>query len=53
MTIDPSQVNGGSVDFGVAAPAGQDFPSYGNYNMTPGQIMAAAASDPGVRTSSS
>lgn len=48
MTIDPSKVNGGSVDFGVAAPAGQDFPQYGNYNMTPGQIMAAAASDPGV-----
>jgi len=50
MTIDPSQVNGGSVDHGGAAPAGQDFPSFGNYSLTPAQIIAAAASDPGTDT---
>jgi hypothetical protein len=49
-TIDPGQVNGGSVDHGGAAPAGQDFPAFGNYNLTPGQIMAAAAADPTVNT---
>ncbi len=50
MTIDPGQVNGGSVDHGGAAPAGQDFPSFGNYNLTPAQIIAAAQADPGQNT---
>jgi hypothetical protein len=50
MTIDPSQVNGGAVDHGGAAPAGLDFPSAGNYSLTPAQIIAAAAADPGTNT---
>ncbi|HEV7731171.1 MAG TPA: hypothetical protein VGR62_03370, partial [Candidatus Binatia bacterium] len=47
MTIDTNLVNGGSVDHGGAAPAGLDFPSFGNFNLTPGQIMAVAHADPG------
>ena len=50
MTIDPAQVNGGAVDYGGAAPAGQDFPSFGNYSLTPAQIIAAAHADPGTNT---
>ncbi|HEY8513922.1 MAG TPA: CehA/McbA family metallohydrolase [Candidatus Binatia bacterium] len=50
MTIDPSLVNGGSVDHGGAAPPGQDFPQYGNYSLTPAEIIAAAHADPGPDT---
>ena len=50
MTIDPSKVNGGSVDHGGAAPDGQDFPAYGSYSLTPAQIIAAAHADPGQDT---
>jgi hypothetical protein len=50
MTIDPLQVNGGAIDHGGAAPAGLDFPAYGNFNLTPAQILAAAKADPGVNT---
>jgi hypothetical protein len=47
VTIDASKLNAGSVDHGGAAPiAGQDFPSYGNYNLTPAEIYAAAHADP-------
>ena len=50
MTIDPAQVNGGAVDHGGAAPAGLDFPSSNNFSLTPAQIIAAAAADPGTNT---
>ncbi len=50
LTVDGSQVNGGSVDFCGAAPAGQDFPSFGNYCLTPAQIITAAKADPGTET---
>ncbi|MBM4270007.1 MAG: carboxypeptidase regulatory-like domain-containing protein [Deltaproteobacteria bacterium] len=50
MTIDPNQVNGGSVDHGGAAPPGEDFPSEGNYSLTPAEIVAAAHADPGTDT---
>jgi hypothetical protein len=50
LTIDPAQVNGGAVDFGGAAPPGLDFPSAGNYCLTPAQIVAVAAADPGTDT---
>jgi hypothetical protein len=50
MTIDPTKVNGGSVDHGGAAPAGQDFPAFGNYSLTPAEIIAAAHADPGTDT---
>ncbi|MGH3637860.1 MAG: hypothetical protein ACRDUX_02420, partial [Mycobacterium sp.] len=41
----PGQVNNGGVDFGGAAPAGQDFPSSNNYNETPASIIALAHAD--------
>ncbi len=50
LDINPALVNGGSVDHGGAAPAGQDFPSSGNYSLTPAQIVAAAHADPGTDT---
>ncbi len=37
---------GGSTDHGGAAPPGEDFPSLGNYNLSPAQIAATAVSDP-------
>jgi hypothetical protein len=45
VPIDPAQVNGGSVDFGGAAPDGMDFPAYGNYSLTPGEIIDAVRTD--------
>ena len=48
MTINPAQVNGGAVDFGGAAPDGQDFPIFGNYSLTPADIIDAAHADPGA-----
>jgi hypothetical protein len=45
LTIDPNQVNHGAVDFGGAAPAGFDFPSFGNYNETPATIISIAHGD--------
>jgi len=50
LTIDPAQVNGGAVDHGGAAPAGQDFPSSGNYNLTPGEVIALTRTDPAAGT---
>jgi hypothetical protein len=50
MEVDPNQVNGGSVDHGGAAPPGEDFPSLGNYSLTPAEIIAAAHADPGTNT---
>jgi hypothetical protein len=48
MSVDPLQVNGGAVDFGGAAPDGQDFPIFGNYSLTPGEIIDLAHADPGA-----
>ena len=49
VTRDGSQPNGGSVDHGRAGvPAGQDFPSLGNYSLTPAEIITAAHADPMV-----
>lgn len=42
VAVDSGQVNGGSVDHGRAAPDGQDFPSFGNYSLTPEEIILAA-----------
>lgn len=47
VTVDPTQVNGGSVDWGrPGSLPGQDFPSYGSFSLTPGEIFAAAHADP-------
>lgn len=39
---DHARVSQGAVDFGGAAPPGQDFVSFGNYNLSPAQIEAVA-----------
>ena len=49
-TIDPAQTNRGALDWAQAAPAGQDFPKYGNFMMSPADIFANLAADPGVDT---
>jgi len=47
ITVDPTQVNGGSVDWGRAGVApGQDFPSLGSYGLSPKEIFDAAHADP-------
>ncbi len=44
---DPSQPQTqGSTDHAGAAPPGQDFPGFGNYNLSPAQIEAAAIGKP-------
>ena len=50
MTIDPNQINGGSIDHGGAAPPGDDFPSKGHYSLTPAEIIEAVRADPGTNT---
>jgi hypothetical protein len=50
MTVDPNRVSGGAVDWGRWAPPGEDFPSFGNYSLSPGEIFAEVASDPGEDT---
>lgn len=42
LLIDSTRPSGGSTDWGGAAPAGQDFPSFGNYILTPAQIETLA-----------
>ena len=47
VTVDPSAVNGGGVDFGRAGIApGMDFPSLGSYSLSPAEIFATAHADP-------
>jgi hypothetical protein len=44
---DPSQPQTqGATDHAGAAPPGEDFPAYGNYNLSPAQIEAAAIGKP-------
>jgi len=50
MTIDPTKVNNGAIDWAGAAPDGMDFPSFGNYTLSPAQIFAALLADPGTDT---
>ncbi len=44
FSIDPAKPSGGSTDWAQAAPAGMDFPQYGNFNATPAEIYALAVS---------
>ena len=46
LTIDSSRTSGGSTDWAVAAPPGEDFPSLGNYNATPAEIADLALNGP-------
>ena len=48
MTLDPTKVNGGALDYGKEAPPGEDFPSFGNFMMPPAEMYASLLSDPGV-----
>ena len=50
MTIDPTKVNNGALDWAKEAPAGEDFPSFGNFMMPPAEIFANLLADPGVNT---
>jgi len=48
---DPSSRNFGAIDWGKGAPPGEDFPSFGNYSLSPGELYAAlrlADPDPGT-----
>lgn len=47
VTVDPLQVSGGSVDRGGEALPGEDFPSFGNYVLSPSEIFDAVLLDPG------
>ncbi|MDH3212680.1 MAG: carboxypeptidase-like regulatory domain-containing protein [Myxococcales bacterium] len=44
--VDATRPSGGSTDWGGAEIAGQDFPSFGNWVLTPAEIYAAAVTDP-------
>jgi hypothetical protein len=41
LGFDPTRPSGGSIDWGRAAPPGEDFPSLGAWNLTPAEIEAA------------
>lgn len=46
VTEDATKFGGGSVDWGAEAPPGEDFPSAGNYVLSPEALIAAAHADP-------
>jgi hypothetical protein len=47
VTVDPLQVNGGSVDWGRPGVApGMDYPSLGSFGYSPAELFAAALADP-------
>ncbi len=41
-----TQLSGGSTDWALAAPPGQDFPSFGALNATPAEVLALATAGP-------
>lgn len=44
--VNPDSISGGSFDWAGAAPPGEDFPAYGNFNLSPAQIIAGLLNDP-------
>ncbi|MDG2271124.1 MAG: carboxypeptidase regulatory-like domain-containing protein [Halioglobus sp.] len=46
VTIDRAQIGGGAFDWAGAAMPGEDFPSYGNYNLPPAAIYEGLKRDP-------
>jgi hypothetical protein len=42
LLVDPTRPSGGSIDWAVAAPPGEDFPSRGAFSLTPAAIAALA-----------
>ena len=45
VTIDATLPSGGSTDWAVAAPPGDDFPSKGSYNLAPADIFTLATTN--------
>jgi hypothetical protein len=46
VTVDESQISGGSVDWGREAQPGMDFPEYASYVLTPAEIFSESLADP-------
>src|SRR5262249_2335273 len=47
VTVDPGRLDGGSVDHGRAPlMPGTDFPAFGSFNLSPGEIIDAAHAEP-------
>lgn len=46
VNVDPDSISGGSFDWGGAAPPGMDFPVYGNYSLSPAEIISGLKDDP-------
>ena len=46
VTVDGDSISGGAFDWAGAAPPGEDFPAYGNYNLSPAQIIAGLLDNP-------
>ena len=46
VTLDSNRFSNGSVDWGREAPPGEDFPAYGNFGLSPEEIITAALDDP-------
>lgn len=46
LLIDPTLPNGGSTDWAVAAPPGQDFRSLGAYSLNPADLQVLATTGP-------
>jgi hypothetical protein len=44
--VDATRPSQGSTDWAGAAPPGEDFPSFGNWVLTPSEIYTAAVTDP-------
>jgi hypothetical protein len=51
FSVDPSVPSGGSTDWAVAEPPGQDFPSLGAYNLSPAEIYNLAVTQPEAKPS--
>jgi hypothetical protein len=47
VTVDPTQVNGGSIDWGrPGVPPGMDYPALGSFGYSPAELFADALADP-------
>ena len=46
VTVDSSQLNGGSIDWGRGAQPGMDFPEYGSYQLLPQELFDGLHEDP-------
>jgi hypothetical protein len=46
VTVDDTQLNGGSIDWGGEAQPGMDFPEYGSYGLSPKEIYDGLRQDP-------